>query len=131
MVLVKETIQQLFNNYKVWSPLDLAFENIAIRNICEDEKEAERELGSSVSRYLQHRLADFNAAMNINDILVGNPRVCEYSTHDQKEMAIDLHSDYCLIFRANHPQNPLDEMGRVDWTKVRRIKILRIERNTK
>ncbi|HRJ54976.1 MAG TPA: hypothetical protein PLV64_01740 [Anaerolineales bacterium] len=111
--------------------MDLAFENTAIRNICEDEKEAERELGPSVSRILQHRLADFNAAMNINDILVGNPQVCEYSLHDRKEMAIDFHSDYRLIFRANHPQNPLDEMGRVDWTKVRRIKILRIERNIK
>lgn len=111
--------------------MELAFENTAIRNICEDEKEAERELGPSVSKFLQHRLADFNAAMNINDILVGNPRICEYSLHDQKEMVIDLHNDYRLIFSANHPQNPLDDIGRVDWTKVRRIKILRIERSIK
>lgn len=109
--------------------MDLGFSSKSIRTICEDEKEAEKKLGQPVSEMLKKRLADFNAAININDILIGNPRIHKQHTHDHKKMVIDLHEDYQLVFEASHPQNPLDEMGRVDWTKVRRIKILRIERN--
>ncbi len=109
--------------------LDIAFDSKTLRIICEDENEAIREFGQPVSGSLKHRLADFSAAMNIHDVLVGNPRVCENAIKDHKEMMLDLQDDYCIVFGANHPKNPLDEQGRVDWSKVRRIKILRIERS--
>lgn len=108
--------------------LDLAFDSKSLRNICENEQEAIRELGPSVSEVLKHRLADLRAALSVKDLLVGRPRELAGGIHHQ-HMAIDLRDEYQMIFCANHPSNPIDENGKLDWSRVSRIKILRIERN--
>jgi len=108
--------------------LDLAFDSRELRTICENEDDAIRELGSSVAQALKHRLADLRAALSIADLLVGNPRIVEDETQN-KTMFIDLRDDYQVVFCANHPKNPVLEDGKIDWSKVSRIKIMRIERN--
>ena len=42
--------------------LELAFESKELRDVCENEAEAKRQLGDSVAEMLKHRLADLNAA---------------------------------------------------------------------
>jgi hypothetical protein len=44
-------------------------------------------------------------------------------------MAVDLCDGYRIVFDANHPNIPLTETGSIDWAKVSRIKILRIDNN--
>jgi toxin HigB-1 len=108
--------------------LDFAFVSKALRTICEKEEEAIHEFGLSVTTALKHRLADIDAAISIKDLLVGKPRIFESEIHNQT-MVIDLDDGYQMIFCANHPNNPTMETGEIDWGKVSRIKILRIERN--
>jgi proteic killer suppression protein len=108
--------------------LDLAFDSKLLRTICENEEEAFHELGRSVGEVLKHRLADLRAAISVNDLLVGRPRILDGDTHNL-HMVIDLCDGYQVIFRANHPNNPVGENGKIDWQKVSRIKILRIESN--
>jgi hypothetical protein len=79
-----------------------------------------------VAEVLKRRLADLRAATSINDLLAGRPRLLEGSERD--EMVVDLRKTHRLVFCANHhPKNPLARSGNVDWPKVSRIKILRIE----
>ena len=107
--------------------MELAFDSRSLRTICESEADAKRELGPIVAEVLKHRLADMRAATSVRDLLVGKPRIISESDHHF--MVIDLCEGYQLIFCANHPPNPEVEPGELDWQRVRRIKITRIERN--
>jgi hypothetical protein len=108
---------------RVGTPLELAFESRELRDICESEAEARRHLGDSVAEMLKHRLADLDAASSPKDLLVGQPRLGA----DTETMVIDLCEGHRLVFTANHPNNPTTPDGKLDWTRVRRIRILRIE----
>jgi hypothetical protein len=101
--------------------LELAFETKSLRDICESEERATIELGEAVGEALRHRLADLVAATSTKDVLVGRPRrVDDY-------MVIDLGTTQRLVFKANHVENPKTESNDIDWNRVSRIKLLRIE----
>jgi hypothetical protein len=59
------------------------------------------------------------------DVPTGNPQL----TGDEGErMAINLRDGFRLLLIPNHVKNPRDENGRVDWKKVRRVKIVEISK---
>ena len=105
--------------------LELAFDSQSLRTLCESEAYARCDLGPNVAEALKRRLADLSAATSVNDLVVGLPREVEGS--DRQEMAVDLRDGYRIIFRANHPKNPIADNGDLDWGSVSRLKILRIE----
>ena len=106
--------------------LELAFESRSLRTICESESNAKCELGSTVAEVLKHRLADLRAATSVNDLVAGQPRERD-GVNQQKEMVVELCDGYRIAFEANHRKNPMKETDILDWAKVSRIKILRIE----
>ena len=103
--------------------MELAFDSKSIRTICENEAQAKLELGASVAEVLKHRLADMRAARSPKDLVVGRPRIGA----DGQHMVIDLSDGHRIIFKPNHVNSPLTKTGELDWAKVSRIKILRIE----
>ena len=107
--------------------LELAFANKPLRQLCENEAHAKHELSPTVAEILKHRLADLRAAISVKDLVAGNPRRLHGADH--QHMAIDLCDGYRIVFCANHPNNPVVESGELDWSKVSRVKILRIESN--
>jgi hypothetical protein len=80
-----------------------------------------------VAEILKRRLADLRAAASIEDLVAGQPRELDGS-HGQ-HMVVDLRDGCRVIFCANHPKNPTTENGDLDWAKVSRVRILRIERD--
>ena len=74
---------------------------------------------------LKRRLADLHAVTSIEDLVAGRPR--EHYDSDGQHVVVDLRDSYRIIFCANHPKNPITENGDLDWAKVSRVKILRIE----
>lgn len=107
--------------------MELAFDSRSLRSICESEVQAKEKYGAAVAEILKHRLADLCAATSIKDLLVGRPRPMD-GTNDLC-MILDLFEGYQIVFCANHPKNPLTQAGRVDWSKVSRVKIMRIKRD--
>ncbi len=104
--------------------MEIAFKTRKLRDICEDDSLAENEYGSKVAKILKHRLADFMAGMTFSDFVVGNPRPLTSNVQ-----LIDLCDGFVLEISANHTKNPLLETGEIDWSKVRRIKVLNIREN--
>ena len=104
--------------------MELAFESKSLRSICENEADAEQELGSAVAEALKHRLADLRAATSIHDVVVGNPR--PLSTVGTPCLILDLCDNYYIIVEANHPNNPLTEEGEFDWAMISRLKVTQI-----
>lgn len=86
---------------------------------------AKRQLGAKVAEILKHRLADLRAATSPKDLVASLPR--ELDSGDSQHMAVDLCDGYRIVFSANHSNNPRTETGDLDWARVSRIKILRIE----
>ena len=107
--------------------LELAFDSRRLRAICENEAQANEELGVEAAGALRHRLADFRAARTVKDLIVGRPRIWDEA--QEQVMSVDLYDGYQVIFCANHVNNPRNGSGKVDWLRVSRIKILRIERS--
>ena len=107
--------------------MELAFSSPSLRTICEDEARAENELGSEVAEVLKRRLADMRAATSLIDIVVGQPR--ELDGADRKLMAIDLCENYRIVFCPNHPKSLMIGISESEWSKVTRLRILRIERD--
>lgn len=95
-----------------------------MRDLCVNEKKAIDELGIPAAKLLRHRLADIRAADTVNELLVGNPRLSDNKKHNS--YVIDLLDDACLMFCANHNNNPTTLSNTVDWTKVSRIKVTKI-----
>ncbi len=109
-------------------PLELAFETKSLRTLCENADEAKAKYGETIATVLRHRLADLRAASIIKDLIVGQPRLLNgYVMNDH--MVVDLLDEYQLVFCANHPNNPVILItGHIDWSRVKRIKILGIEK---
>lgn len=105
--------------------MQLAFESKQLRTICEDEVQAKVELGDTVANTLKRRLADLWAATSVKDLVAGKPRLLPEP--EANNMAVDLSEGWRLIFTANHVSNPTTQENNLDWSRVTRIKILRIE----
>jgi hypothetical protein len=105
--------------------VELAFESMELRTICQKDAEARQELGDTVAEFLKHRLSDLRAAKSVNDLVAGSPRVGD----DPIQFVVDLGDSHRLTFKANHTNNPVTSSNELDWGKVTRVKILRIESN--
>jgi len=105
--------------------LELAFAKKSLRQLCESEAKAKRDLGVRIASTLKRRLADMRAATSVKDLVAGQPRELE-GTH-RLHIAVNLCDGSRIVFCANHNATPMLESGGVDWSRVSRIKILRIE----
>ncbi len=107
--------------------MEVSFDTKSLRMICESGTKAEHELGIKLARSLVRRLADLRAATNASELSAGRPR--EVEGDGIRLMALDLYGGSCIVFSANHNKVPLVQTGGVDWSKVSRVKIQRIEVN--
>jgi toxin HigB-1 len=106
------------------APVILAFSTKALRSLCECQAKAERELGFKVAKKLRERLADIRAASNVTELVAGRPREIEGGR--LPNYAINLADGYWMVLCANHNEIPLIKT-RVDWSKVSRVRIHKIE----
>ena len=95
--------------------LELAFDTKSLRDLCENEEKARRELGPEVAEKLKHRLADLRAAESVKDLVVGQPR--EVKSADPGCFLVDLANGCRLTFCANHLKVPKLTSECVDWRR--------------
>jgi hypothetical protein len=102
----------------------LAFETEELRTICEDPDVATTRLGAAIASQLRGRLADIRAATSISDLLVGNPRL---SGSCSENLSIDLDPEVYMVWTANHVTARTQPDGHIDWSRVSRVRLLKIE----
>lgn len=103
--------------------MELAFETMALRDICESEKRAKQELGAAVAAQLKRRLADLQAAKTIDELPVVRPK------KNSNNCVVALSPGFQLVATSGHAKSPALSSGKVDWSNVTRLKLLRIEAN--
>jgi hypothetical protein len=102
--------------------LELAFETKALRDICESEAIAKRELGAKVAGALRRRLSDFRSVDTFDELPFVKIKKSSSS------VTFDLPDDWQLVITGGHGDNPKLASGKIDWTKVTRLRIARIEK---
>jgi len=102
--------------------MEVAFESIEVRQLCENAAHASAKLGAKVAESLIRRVADLGAATSVSDLLAGRPR--QLNEH----MVVDLSDDFIMVFAANHNKNPLNATNCINWQKVTRVRILEISK---
>jgi hypothetical protein len=110
---------------RIVGALELAFSTKSIRELCENQARARERLGGKVAEKLKRRLADMRSAASVADLVAGSPQ--ELDGADTGDYVVNLHGTARIRFCANHNCPPRLQSERVDWTKVSRILIKRIE----
>ena len=113
------------SSWRRFGRLELAFETRWLRTVCESESEAAQEFGPEVAEALRHRLADLRAATSPRDLVAGRLRPLKRT--DENLLVVDLNDNYRMVFCSNHPKRQSKKSGRIDWSNVSRVKILRIK----
>ena len=104
--------------------MEIAFSSRHLRSICETADAADNEYGAEFANSLRDRLADLDAATKIDDLLVGELR--DFSYDELRCKALTIVGQHILVFCSNHTSEPKTLTGSIDWSNVRRIKIVMI-----
>jgi len=105
-------------------PIQLAFKNEKLRQICESPISAKRKLGPVAGGSLHVRLADLRAADSPADLT--DLGVAIYDPGSETRIVIPVDGGYRLLAEANHREAP-GGPGALDWRQVTRVKIVDIE----
>jgi proteic killer suppression protein len=103
--------------------LEIAFQTRELRNLCEKERVAQRQLGRAVAEKLKNRLADIIAAEQVDEVIAGSPKI-KGKLRDRIE--INLGGGIRLVVCSNHHSPAVTKDGRVDWLHVSRLKVVHI-----
>jgi hypothetical protein len=103
--------------------MELAFETLALRDICESDVEARKSLPALAVDDLQARLADLRAATSASDLIAGRPRV---DANPPGHIRFRLDGDYELVCVGNHPKPLLTDGGLMRLDRMRRVRVVAI-----
>lgn len=106
--------------------LEISFAEKSLRSLCENSAKAEAALGIEAAIRLQRRLADLRAAGSVKELFI-----VSFGGMTQKlgnKLYFNLGGGYSMVVVSNHVVTPLLKSGKIDWKKVRRIKVLKIEK---
>jgi proteic killer suppression protein len=97
--------------------LEIKFKNKKIREMCEKRVVAEQKLGALGARKLGSRLGELEAAIQVTDLIAGNPHPLRHDRAGQ--FALDLVGGCRLVFAPAHNPCPTRPDGSIDWAQVK------------
>jgi len=106
--------------------IDIAFSTRAVRSLCQSSEAIERKYGAEVARALISRLADVRASSSIAEL----SSVVPLSTDGEKgNVTIQVSGEIVSYIHAseNHRISPRLADGNVDWARVTRVQIRKVE----
>ena len=84
--------------------MELAFATKSLRQLCENEARAKRDLGETVAERLKRRLADLRAAECVKDLVAGHPREVEGMEHPNIAMNLCKDSHIAVVTSVVTPK---------------------------
>jgi len=102
----------------------LLFADEKLRQLCNVERVAKRQLGEKNAQKLRSRLADLDAATRVTDLMAGRPHPLKRDRLGQ--FALDLDAGCRLVFEPANDPVPLRHDGSTDWSRVTSVRIVYI-----
>ena len=108
--------------------LDIAFLNRKLEKQFSDPTKMLKSFGKDRAKRLSQRLADFEAAANL-EVFRNLPAAnCHELTKNLRgQLSVNVSKNFRLIFRPDHDPSPTKPDGGLDWEQVTAIIILEIK----
>lgn len=101
--------------------MDILYANTKLQKICENHRQAVKQLGAECAKRLRTRLADLEAATQVTDLVAGNPHPL---TGDRAgQFALNLAGGFRLVFSAANDPIPTKPDHGIDWNAVTIVSI--------
>jgi proteic killer suppression protein len=110
--------------------MDITFNSKKLAKQLNDDKAMVKAYGAVSARKLQKILTQFHAAPNLGNFAppYSPPHRCHELTGNRKgQLSVDVEHPYRLVFEPADEPLPMREEGGLDWGKVTRIKIKKVE----
>ena len=101
--------------------MKILFANKKIRELCEQQRVAERKLGAPSARRLRIRLSEIEASSRVTDLVAGNPHPLKGDRYGQ--FALDLSGGWRLVFSPANDPCPTKDDGGINWAQVTIVSI--------
>ncbi|MVM39497.1 hypothetical protein GO730_21035 [Spirosoma sp. HMF3257] len=102
--------------------MEVTFDNPELRLICEDDDVTNETYGESTAQSIHDWVADFQAAVSLNDIIIG-----QLTQLGDATFRVNLTDDFVLYFSVVNKKTTQNAKGEINKESVNRIKLLRIE----
>lgn len=96
--------------------MDILFSDKKLRELCEEQRKADKKLGTACARKLRARLSDLEAARQVTDLVAGNPHPLKGDRSGQ--FALNLTGGWRLVFSPGNEPCPQNPEGGIDWSQV-------------
>ncbi|MHA8101174.1 type II toxin-antitoxin system RelE/ParE family toxin [Aquirufa nivalisilvae] len=107
--------------------MEISYKSKKLEKRLTDPREMSKSFGQ-MARSLNQRLKDLIAAENLAMMRTLPAARCHELTGDRKgELAVNVSTNYRLIFKPNHEPIPQKEDGGLDWENVTHIQVINIE----
>jgi proteic killer suppression protein len=107
--------------------MEIHFASRKVEKLCNSQKEMRARLGPRCAERLKQRLAELNAAANLEDMRSIPAARCHELKQDRRgQLAVDLVHPRRLVFKPTREPLPLRLDGGLDWCGVTEIVILEV-----
>lgn len=106
--------------------MEISFTNSKLAKVCNSESKLRGEYGPVLARWIQQRLGELDAAVNL-EVMRHLPGNCHELKQNLKGLlAINLVGAERLAFKPDHEPLPTLAGGELDWSKVTKIIVVGI-----
>jgi hypothetical protein len=105
--------------------MEIAFRTKVLRTACLSKDAMDERYGAERAEYLRGRMADMRAADVLQNVPLIDPRPVEGTFGT--EISVDIGRGLNVVLRVNHTNPPTLPDGNVDWSRVERVLVQRIE----
>lgn len=102
--------------------MDIDFSTTKLRALCEQQARMVVAFGFPCAKKLQTRLADFEAAAFVTELVAGRPHPLKGDRIG--EFSVDLQGAVRLVFEANHDPVPRNTDKSIAWNQVNKVRIV-------
>ena len=102
--------------------MEILFATTKLKELCEQQKKMQKELGNVCARKLRTRLTDLAAAASVSELVAGHPHPLKGDRAGQ--FALSLEGGFRLVFEAANDPVPKTQDDAIDWANVTIIRIV-------
>lgn len=102
--------------------MDIVYSTARLEALCSQERMAISELGPNGARKLKTRIADLQDAVNVSDLVAGDPHPLKGDRKGQ--FAVRLAGGCRLVFEPATQPPPLRDDGGIAWEQVCAVRIV-------
>lgn len=106
--------------------MEITFATEKLHKLCNSASKLRGDLGPRMAAITMRRIADLEAAASLEVMRLLPGRCHELTENLRGHLALDLEHPDRLVFRPANVPLPVDESGRLDWSKVTEVEIVAI-----